>query len=408
MSFESHNADEASTRTTHAIIKSGDQKFSVSSGECQDIYAAQSPHPDKPGDGGYTNKFDTWGHQLVAYQGNDTSLASRATVDSRGAAVIKSSSGYFASPDPINTSRKRIFDEIEEPALPSSQTSGIRLSMTVDGAVKVKTTDEETPSPPKQPPQNLASLQKAGLRRSYSATAATELLKDGPMNRARSTSGIFGRSRDARTWEFYCDGDARVALSAQADNEITGSAVGAINLIRSQGQNAKSKAQQRGKGRALKPKLGAGNAKKEADLSEQKPRLMRAMSSMACLPSDSKYEIAEINMSKKRSRLRSPSGESDKENWAPGTRSSGNSLRRTEPSSSASRDVLQDHLLATRPKTACIKQCYPRSKQSGPGQENNPPENDLFQLHGLTDGERKEEDLDCIQGLLSLSQGAWN
>ena len=43
-----------------------------------------------------------------------------------------------------------------------------------------------------------------------------------------------GRSRGARTWEFYCDSGARNASTEQAEREESGSATAAIEMIRSQ------------------------------------------------------------------------------------------------------------------------------------------------------------------------------
>jgi hypothetical protein len=380
-SFESHNVGQPSTQSSQSAVESEGTSSSGASRDCQTRPAALSTRSNLTSVGGY--KPAESGNRLVLDENRNSSAASSSIVKRGGGSVGRISAEHFVSLDAPATSRKRVFDEMQDLALPSSQSSSVRLSMTLDGAVKVRTTDEETPSPPKQRPQNITSLRKEGLRRSHSAIAASELLKDGARNKARPSSGIFGRSRDARTWEFYCDGDARAALSAQADNESNGSAVGAINLIRCQSQNAKSKAQQRGKETALKPKIGAENARRPAASTGQREKLVRAMSSMARLPSISKTDSADSNKAGKISHARSSSGDSDKENWAPGTRCSNNGLRRLGRSSNASRDVLQDH------RESGALGC------------------DVFQADRLGHGEDKEEDLDCIQGLLSLSQGAW-
>jgi hypothetical protein len=297
-------------------------------------------------------------------------------------------------------SRKRPFDEIERLAPSLSRGSGVRLSMTVDGAVKVRTTDEETPSPPKQ--RSRGTLPKEGLRRSSSAAAVCELRKEGKRS-ARPGNSMFGRSRDARTWEFYCDGDAREALSAQAENENRGSAVGAIKLIRSHSHNAKTKAQQQARASALQPKAGGGNTRKRAIPADLKPKLVRAKSSMAQLPSGSKVAAAENG--KSRSAINgSPSGDSDKENWAPGTTSSNHPLRRMQSLGNASRGILQAHdLVPTSTKT-------PRQQMRGSekeDQENVSLKDCEEDVEDFMRGGEKGEDLDCVQGLLSLSQGAW-
>ncbi len=400
-SFGLHNVDQPSTQTSQSTIDSQEAESGVPSRDCHDTSAPPSPPTKKPSEDG-TRKSARFGSEINPGKSSSIAAASLPIEGPRGVLAEKVPAERFVSVDPQSTGRKRVFDEIEELALPSSQSSRVRLSMTLDGAVKVRTTDEETPSPPKQRPQNLVSLRKEGLRRSQSAIAASELFKEGRKNRARPTSGIFGRSRDARTWEFYCDGDARATLSAQAENENKGSAVGAINLIRSQSQNAKSKAPQRRKETALTPRLGAGNARRQAAPTKQKPKMVRSMSSMARLASDPKDDNADVNKSGKASHARSPSGDSDKENWAPGTRSSTHHLRRTQPSSSASGRVLQDHAPATS-----MGHPHARNKHSGCDQGSAPSETDCQQADRFTHNEEKEEDLDCIQGLLSLSQGAW-
>ena len=400
-SFEPRNAEQASTLTSQSSTVTGGPE-NVPLRDCQVRSAAPSPPLKKLGGDGNQTLAGT-GQNILSSESNHIGTAAYSIVKASGV-LAERPSEHSASLDWSATRRKRAFNEIEEIALPSSQNAGIRLSMTVDGVVKVKTTDEETPSPPKRRAQNLASLRNEGLKRSHSAVAASELLKEGQRYKARPTSGIFGRSRDARTWEFYCDGDARTALPAQAEPENNGSAVGAINLIRSQGQNARSKAQQRRKGMALKPKSEAGNTRKQAAFTEQKPKLVRAMSSMARLSSKCKEDI-DIGKSGKTSHASSPSGDSDKENWAPGTRTSSHPLRRSQ-ASSASRDVLQDHHAAAR-LTSTNTRPFVTNKDGENDQKHGVWKKEIRQADSFYHGEEKGEDLDCIQGLLSLSQGAW-
>jgi hypothetical protein len=382
-SFESLDVGQSSTRSSQSTVESAEAGSSAASRECQIRSAASCPRLNRAEVGDGVNKVAGTGVRLVLDKSNNTRAVSTLTTQGGGGLVGRISAEHFGFLDPPASSRKRLHDEMQDLSLPSSQSSSVRLSMALDGAVKIRTTDEETPSPPKQRAQKIASLRKERLRRSHSAIAASELRKDDGQHRARPNSGIFGRSRDARTWEFYCDGDARAALSTQADNESNGSAVGAINLIRCQSQSTKSKAQPKGRDAALKPKVGAVNAKKAAASSGQKGKLVRARSYMACLPSLSKSDSADVNKAGKISHSRSPSGDSDKENWAPGTRCSNNDLRRMGGSRNASGNVLQDH-----------------GASGALGY-------DRFQAEKLGRGEDKEEDLDCIQGLLSLSQGAW-
>ena len=325
--------------------------------------------------------------------------------------------------EPPPTGVKRNYDEIDElkndakgsavpqPPILLPQGSNVRLSMSLDGAVKVKTNDEETPSPPKEraPAPPFAFNGNKGLQRSKSAVIPGQNSVEEPTIRRNSKpAGLFGRSRDARTWEFYCDSDARDALSVHAESERTGSAVGAINLIRSQSQ--KARAQMMGPGadgssaRNMQPSL-RGN---------QKPKLSRAKSSMGRLQQIDKSESSNSLKSGPPMTTRAPSGDSDKENWAPGTRLSNNPLRRHYPNPNPSRrPILGDNghipsharslvgaLAADRRHIRGVKRWNEVATERAHAESGE--EIKAF----MKDGD-KGEDLDCIQGLLSLSQGAW-
>jgi hypothetical protein len=294
---------------------------------------------------------------------------------------------------------------VQKPSL-LSQSSHVRLSMSLEGAVKVKTTDAETPSPPKQraPPPTVPSRAPAGLQRRKSVITLSSNISQGPAGKpnVRSVGGQFGRSRDARTWEFYCDGDAREALLAHAEDERTGSAVGAINLIRSQSQTSRAQ--------TMTERSGGSNPK-NPPMSQRtvKHKLSRAKSSMARLQDTNQTLVKPSKKEADTSVLRSPSGDSDKENWAPGTRLSHHPLRRQHPSANR-RPILGDEnhrlkharstggLAADQKRSGIIRQPVVMDKEnvghSGRHQR-------------LIEAAGKGEDLDCIQGLLSLSQGAW-
>ncbi|RMZ80050.1 hypothetical protein DV738_g3098, partial [Chaetothyriales sp. CBS 135597] len=209
---------------------------------------------------------------------------------------------------------------------PLKRSSSVRLAMTVDGAVKIKTNDELTPSPEKAralPP----GLTEEGRQRrlSRSISMASDSMSSIKSSRQLST---FGRSRDPRKWEFFCDNSADDALSVQAEAEISGSAIGAINLIRSSSL--------KGRGLAMSPVPSRGNV----SLSKQaRSKLVRAKSSFARL--NSQPEPTLKGGSRASRHVRAPS-DSDKENWAPGTTVSEHPLRRTQPSTNR-RPVLQDN-----------------------------------------------------------------
>jgi hypothetical protein len=273
----------------------------------------------------------------------------------------------------------------------------VRLSMTAEGAVKIRTSDEETPSPPKEramAPDN-SSRRGVGLQRSKSAIGTSEMgAASSPLlGNPKVADGKLGRSRDARTWEFYCDSEARNSLSSHADHESNGSAVGAIKLVRSQSQRQLRQ--------MLAPVASRSNARASAPLGSSgqrsKPKLARAKSSLARLQGDD-FHFGKKRGSGARPQItRSPSGDSDKENWAPGTHSTQNPLRRTDASSNT-RPVLADNngMLAY---TARPENDGRKANRRIDGKEN--------REQMLGGAKAKGSDLDCVQGLLSLSQGAW-
>lgn len=214
---------------------------------------------------------------------------------------------------------------------------------------------------------------------------------------------------NARTWESCCDSEPRDALTLQAENEAHGSAIAAISLIRSTTSSSA----------ALKPNTNKRNVpsldKSESSKHGKKPKLGRALSSLARLQSPTKT-------SSKQSPdpygydglMRSPSGDSDKENWSP-HEGGGNSRRRPLPSSRSSsqlnsRAVLGDNhnvlshaaLGGHRNRKRKLAMDAPKVFEDN---EEVPEEVEKFMRGEISPS--KKGDLDCVQGLLSLSQGNW-
>ena len=277
--------------------------------------------------------------------------------------------------------------------------------MSLDGSVKIKTNDEETPSPPKQrAPAPARPMKTAGaLQRSKSAIlpSATVSARSAGKSKSKVGGGQFGRSRDARTWEFYCDGDAREALTTHADSELAGSAVGAINLIRSQSQKARAQ--------PTIERIGASRPK-PLTVSQHgvKPYLSRAKSSMGRLQDTDQSFVKPPLWGGDASVAQSPSGDSDKENWAPGTRSSHHPLRR-QYTCTNHHIVREDE----DPRRTYVSGAGGPSGGNRNGAQGWLIAKDNDNIHRsdqrktLVEDGGKGEDLDCVQGLLSLSQGAW-
>lgn len=301
-------------------------------------------------------------------------------------------------------------------ALLKRTSSLVRLSMSLDGKAKVTTNDESSPSPPRVRPAPFVPKARgpAALQRSLSAAGVAEEDKQ-CLPWPRRT--ISGRSRDARTWEFYCDSEVRDSLTTQAEREGSGSALGAIALIRA--RNSKTLMTNVNK-RNLQASKAEPIKRIKASSDTQKPKLSRANSSMARLETNG----AEVDKASQPSKqagkagrryraCRSSSGDSDKENWEPGTTRT-NARRRQRPAAQPNRQhaILQENLQVMSQSSSLDavlsrENVSPqRSKQRSGGDVEEDAEVASFMAASGTP--REEEDLDCVQGLLSLSQGAWH
>ncbi|KAL8852218.1 MAG: hypothetical protein Q9221_002928 [Calogaya cf. arnoldii] len=330
-----------------------------------------------------------------------------------------------------------------------------RLATSLDGSVRIMTGNSPTPSPPR-PRDSLFTRQPRAsgpLQRSQSAIVTPTF----PV--PRSTASI-GRSRDSRTWEFYCDSNARDELTKQAEREQSGSALGAIGLIRSCSKGSLSAGTRptnpHKRNAALSKPDSGKRLKADSSSKTSKPKLSRASSSVARLqnpaalprtsnPNKPERPItADSNDVSLKKKIPTDTGlldgnESDKENWAPGTQisvtprrahhSTAHSTRPkilTEnqhlPSLSSSLDVL-----LSRESSGNGRHLRRGTKMGsrvielGSGQENevDESENEIrgFMARGSSgsgsgenvivgeDGD--EEDLDCVEGLLKLSRGDW-
>lgn len=296
----------------------------------------------------------------------------------------------------------------------SSAPSNVRLSLSLDGKAELIST---TPSPPRQyaprPTSSSGSMlpqRRMGLQRSQSAISfgpRKSIVHPGASLMPRLPTG---RSRDTRTWETCCDGEVRDELTTLAENESHGSAVAAISLIRSSSSAA------------LKTNPNKRNApamKHDPTKQGKKQKLGRSVSSVARLQNPSKIPPKASKDSSEYTKdglLRSPSGDSDKENWLP-REGGGNPRRRPLPTGRSdnrpqSRAVLgENNNIPTHADFGGN-----RNRKRKPAVEHaifEDPENKAEvgeEVEKFMRGEvspSKKGDLDCIQGLLSLSQGNW-
>ncbi|KAI4231628.1 MAG: hypothetical protein LQ349_005485 [Xanthoria aureola] len=327
-----------------------------------------------------------------------------------------------------------------------------RLATSLDGSVRIMTGNSPTPSPPR-PRDSLFTRQPRAsgpLQRSQSAIVTPTF----PVPRPAAS---IGRSRDSRTWEFYCDPNARDELTKQAEREQSGSAVGAIGLIRSCSKGSLSAGTrpinpQKRNATVSKPDSGK-RLKADTSIKTSKPKLSRTSSSFArlqnstSLPRTSKPNKpgrpTSADSSDKPLQYKKPTdtdlldgNESDKENWAPGTQISVTPRRGrhrqshtsrakilTEnqhlPSLSSSLDVLLSRESSgngRHPRRGAKMGTRVIELEGGQENEVDRFEDEVrgFMANGGGSGENvivgedgDEEDLDCVEGLLKLSRGDW-
>lgn len=300
--------------------------------------------------------------------------------------------------------------------------STVRLSLSMDGKARVITGADDPPSPPRMwSSQGSNNPEKrpngGGLQRSHSALEPFELPSAFPRR------SMAGRSRDARTWEFYCDSEAGNTLTTQAELERSGSAVGPIGLLRS-GSN-KAMRPNRNKGNVLNQNHQYTKTPKSEAQSAVRPNLGRTFSSVARLQTiDGNEQRFLANSSGKDPKRKLPSsifededGDSDKENWEPGTQRRPAQRRRATQSQGLRRGVLEESPVIPSQSSSLEsllnrENSSPRPKRKQleePGQENNLGEAhdefaDLIQPSSLP---RAREDLEGVQNLLALSQASW-
>lgn len=340
--------------------------------------------------------------------------------------------------------RKRSVSDIrgevasEQPVLhqhttPVKSPPSLRLSLSFDGEAMVRKEDEMTPSPPKgrnslriamssdgkavirgenepSPSKNRVAMfsvrrpKISGLRRSSSA-----IFPATPRAGMTENDRVFGRSRDPRIWESAFDTDARSALSTPMSSQQAPTSSPGLFQSRSQRSLTRSASQ-----RHSLVSLHADSARTpiSQSMGEKRRKLSRTVSSLGRLETErnrgSLYQESKLskNITSKSGKpdFELDPGDSDKENWIPGTRST-HIRRRT--TSHAPRPVLRD---ANRKTGLGIVSASKRNRQypSGVRGKAGPDlsaEVSAFMAGGA--GGSQEDDLDCVQGLLSLSQGAW-
>jgi hypothetical protein len=270
-----------------------------------------------------------------------------------------------------------------------SQSSSLRLSLTGDGQAKI--VDRAAASPEKIAISQPRSF--AGLRRSYSAAGLHE--RPSPkltsQSSARKVPRMSGRSRDSRTWEFWCDSDARNSLVEMAEKETSGSAAEAIGLIRSKSN------------RVLKMntnKMNSPNPRHVDGNKKARPPLRKSLTAVGIMspPKKSKPGMEENED------FEHLNEESDKENADPSGKAGG----RSAPFVRKSTKVLGDND-TIKSQSSSMGAVMARERQSQSKSRPSVVDKEVADFMGTPTpvSPPREADLDCAQGLLNLSQGNW-
>lgn len=274
--------------------------------------------------------------------------------------------------------------------------------MTDDGQARV--IDRTVPSPPRsQPiPNSFANVGgftpingPASLRRSYSAAGLHDRPRenDTPVSAKVARISTAGRSRDSRTWTFWCDSEARNSLAHTAERESEGSAANAIGLIRQNSRTALRKIPV-----VVNTAMTGENSPAGVKALNAKPErkgLMRAKTTYGRL--QGKKGVWEDG------------GDEDKENWDP----QGGGRRAPPPSVGRERTVLGENAQvgSYAQSLGGMLEQEKKEKRRSHGGEEIAVDSEVAKFMGEDANADWEapvaDELDCVKSLLSLSKGNW-
>jgi hypothetical protein len=285
----------------------------------------------------------------------------------------------------------------------SRSKSFLRLSMTDDGQARIVDRLAQSPSPPRPQSSSLPlPAESRPLRRSFSAAGLNDLFQQGsPEEGTRKFPRVnkaAGRSRDSRTWEFYCDSEARnSSLAEKAEQETSGSARDALGFIR---QNSKKTLLLNPRKANTPVRLQDGSTQHK---SPTKPGLKRATTTNGRLQQPTKKTVGKKGDESEE--WERPSTDSDKENWEPEDGQSQIPHRRAHanlPTGRPGRPVLGENTKVLSQSGSLGVMMAREKKLNG-----EVIDAEVAAFMGSGTGSSVGEDLDCVQSLLSLSQGNW-
>ncbi|KAF9893025.1 hypothetical protein FE257_012436 [Aspergillus nanangensis] len=297
---------------------------------------------------------------------------------------------------------------------PPKGRNALRIAMSSDGKAVIRAEGEPSPSKNRISMFSTRKSRLGGLRRSNSAV--TLGTPRGSMDKER----LFGRSRDPRNWESVFDTDARSALSTPTSAQSM-PASASPGLFRSASQRSLTRSLSGRYPNTPTPSSDYLNTPVPQSSREKRRKISRTVSSLGRLESNlngtgkAQYRSKTSHPLDQGAKDDAEGGDSDKENWIPGTRVS-HVRRRAASHHQSPRPVLRE---SNGRDGKLIKGGLSNGKQSrlsqlsqrkaGGGNSKVAPGGDADVSSFMSSGgsASQEEDLDCIQGLLSLSQGAW-
>ncbi|KAJ5115413.1 hypothetical protein NUU61_001172 [Penicillium alfredii] len=287
---------------------------------------------------------------------------------------------------------------------PPKNRNALRIAMSSDGKAVIRAEDEPSPSKNRVAMFSVRRTRLSSLRRSNSAILPTTP-RVGLSEKDRS----FGRSRDPRNWESFVDTDARSALSTPSSSQANTNASPGFFQSRSQRSLTRSRSSRHS---LLAAHADSSQTPISQSVGEKRRKLSRTVSSLGRLETGRNRQSGYPSKLSKplpaksgKTDLELDPGDSDKENWVPGTRTSHGRRRTT---SHSSRSVLRE---ANRNRGLGVLSSGKRSRPFQSGAQGKAPPSVSAEVSAFMGGgsgaSQEDDDLDCVQGLLSLSQGAW-
>ncbi|KAG5915352.1 hypothetical protein E4U61_004704 [Claviceps capensis] len=325
------------------------------------------------------------------------------------------------------------------------QSPHVRLSLSLDGKAELVSGQASPTRPPtsRTLPSTFSSSvpprPRGSLARSHSAASKVTLPPFSALTSYHPPRLTRGRSRDVQAWESCADSERRDELTAQAEHESNGSAIAAISLLRSTSGILQPSSAKRNASLSRPQQPRQSKKAKVGRPSSTLARPQAAAATPAATPEKQPRNHPDGKV--KVSMLVSPT-DSDKENWSPdedghSQGAEAASRRRPLPAGSAASKlppsinprrlgrVLTDQniaspVLGSRAHTAptyvhgSSRTPSPTiaifQDQDGPARKrkkhSRADDVEKF-MRGEVVSPSKKPDMDCVAGLLSLSQGAW-